>query len=415
MEKMLRKYAELIVNTGIDVKEGDTLILNTPVECVELARQVVECAYQKGASDVVVRWSDDFVQRCKYKYAPEEMLDIIPKWFVESSETYIEKGASVLAIIAPNPEAFADVDPARVARAVRAKIAATAKESQRLMGHKNPWCGFSAPTKAWAKKVYPELSEADAINELWEDIFKVMRLDQEDSIKAWKTHTDEMAVATEFLNSHKFKELRFENSLGTDLHVGLPEKHVWTNALVKNADGKSYIINMPSEEVLSSPEKTGVNGVVYSSMPLVYDGKIIDHFAMTFENGKVTDFSAEKGYDVLKSLLETDEGSSYLGEVALVSKDSPVAKTGALYYNTLYDENAACHLAVGRAYANNIKGGVEMSQEELTEAGANYSSIHVDFMIGTADMKVTGITREGDEVPVFIDGTWSFDLDVKSE
>jgi aminopeptidase len=276
------------------------------------------------------------------------------------------------------------------------------------MSNKNVWCVASIPTKPWAKKVFPDLSEEEAVEKLWENIFKTVRVDMEYPVAAWDEHKSNLKKSMEFLNNSKFKFLHYKNSLGTDLRIELPKDHIWLGGSDLTPEGVEFIANMPTEEVFTLPKKNGVNGVVWSSMPINRNGNIIDKFSLTFKEGRIVDFSAEEGYDVLKTLVETDEGSRYLGEVALVPYASPISKLGILFYNTLFDENASCHLAIGEAYPVCIKNGENMSKEELKKAEVNDSSVHVDFMIGTKDLEITGIAESGQEIPVFKDGNFAY-------
>lgn len=404
---LLKKYAELVVKVGVNVQKNQTLIVNSPIECVEFVREITETAYKCGARDVQVRWKDDKLTRIKYLSAPEEIFEEFPEWQKEFYLSYAREGAAFLSIAASDPEALKGVDPNRMVKSEKAADAAIKEYVDRMMNDKNPWCVVSMPTKKWAQKVFPNVSEEEAAEKLGEAIAKTIRLNEKDPVAAWMKHKDNMIKNAGFLNKHNFKYLKYKNSLGTDLKIELPEGHMWLAASSKTPEGIEFIPNMPTEEVFTLPKKTGVNGKVVSSKPLNYNGNLIENFSLTFKDGRVVDFTAEKGKEVLKSMIETDEGSHYLGEVALVPYDSPISNSNILFYNTLFDENASCHLAIGKAYPTCIKGGSDMSKEELEASGVNDSITHVDFMVGTSDLSIIGVTESGEEVTVFKDGNFA--------
>lgn len=406
--EMLKKYARLAVKTGVNVQKNQTLVIMSPIECADFTRMVSEIAYAEGAKDVVIHWNDELFTKIRFMKAPEEIFDEVPNWVVESYMYYAEQGACFLSISASDPELMKEVDPKRIGRAQKARQKALKEFNQRLMSNKNCWSIVSIPTNAWASKVFPEVSKNEAVEKLWDSIFRIVRVDKEDPVNAWDEHKKNLNKALKFLNDNKLKSLHYKNSKGTDLTIELPEKHLWVGGAEYSADGTEFIANMPTEEVFTMPKKTGVNGIVYSSKPLNYGGNLIDNFSITFKDGKVVDYTAEKGYDTLKNIVETDEGSHYLGEVALVPFDSPISNSGVVFYNTLYDENASCHLALGRAYSLCLEGGDNMNEEELEALGANNSLTHVDFMIGTEDLDIIGITHDNKEIPIFKNGNWGF-------
>lgn len=410
-EEQLQKYAALVVKTGVNIQKDQTLVIMSPIECADFTRLVSEAAYKEGAREVVIHWNDEKSTKVKYLYAQEEIFDEVPNWQVESMTSYSQKGACFLSISASDPDLMKEVDPKRIARTQKAKQIALKEHTERLMSNKNSWCVVSVPTKAWASKIFPSLKEEEAVEKLWDNIFKIVRVDQDDPVAAWKRHTDILAKSMKLLNQYNFKKLHFKNSLGTDLIIELPNNHLWLGGAEKTSEGIEFIANIPTEEVFSAPKRNGVNGIVYSTKPLNYGGNLVSNFSLTFEAGKVVDFSAEEGYDTLKGILETDEGSKYLGEVALVPYNSPISNSGIIFYNTLYDENASCHLALGRAYNACVANGDDMSQDELIEAGINTSLAHVDFMIGSEDMNITGISFNDEKIPVFINGNWAFNFE----
>ena len=390
------------------MQKNQTLVISSPIECAKFTRMLVEEAYIKGAKEVVVQWNDELTGKLKYKYSPMEVFETVPEWVKESRLSYAKEGACFLSISASDPELLKDVDPKKVATFRKASSIASREFSSRLMSNENAWSIVSIPTVGWAKKVFPNVSEDEAVEKLWDAIFKIVRVDSQDPVKAWEEHKNTLKKNMDFLNSKRFKSLHYTNSLGTDLIIQLPEKHLWAGGAEFTQDGTEFIANMPTEEIFSMPKKTGVNGKVVSSMPLNYGGNLINNFSLTFKDGKVVDFSAEEGYETLKNLLDTDEGAKYLGEVALVPYNSPISNSNIIFFNTLYDENASCHLAFGKAYSLCIKDGEKMSEEELLKEGANDSLTHVDFMIGTKDLQITGTTYDNEKFDIFVNGNWAF-------
>ena len=407
-ENLLKKYAKLAIYQGVNVQKNQTLVISSPIECAKFTRMLVEEAYIKGAKEVVVQWNDELTGKLKYKYSPIEVFETVPEWVKESRLSYAKEGACFLSISASDPELLKDVDPKKVATFRKASSIASREFSSRLMSNENAWSIVSIPTVGWAKKVFPNVSEDEAVEKLWDAIFKIVRIDSQDPVKAWEEHKNTLKKNMDFLNSKRFKSLHYTNSLGTDLIIQLPEKHLWAGGAEFTQDGTEFIANMPTEEIFSMPKKTGVNGKVVSSMPLNYGGNLINNFSLTFKDGKVVDFSAEEGYETLKNLLDTDEGAKYLGEVALVPYNSPISNSNIIFFNTLYDENASCHLAFGKAYSLCIKDGEKMSEEELLKEGANDSLTHVDFMIGTKDLQITGTTYDNEKFDIFVNGNWAF-------
>lgn len=404
---MLEKYAELLVRTGINIQKEQLLVVNTPIECAEFARMIAKVAYKAGAKDVIMNWRDEQFTKIRFMDAPEEVFEEFPEWQRELYLNTVRKGAAYLSISASDPELMKEVNNERMAKANKVSGNAIKEYRERLMSNKNVWCVASIPTKAWARKVFPELTEDAAVEKLWEKIFETVRVDTEDPVKAWEIHKNNLKKRMAFLNTNKFKFLRYKNSLGTDLEIELPENHIWLGGSDLTPEGVEFIANMPTEEVFTLPKKTGVNGKVVSSKPLNYNGNLIEKFCLTFKDGKIVDYKAEKGNDVLKTMIETDEGSCYLGEVALVPHDSPISNSNILFYNTLFDENASCHLAIGAAYPVCIKDGENLSQEELEKLGVNDSLVHEDFMVGTKDLEIIGITDSGKEIPVFLNGNFT--------
>lgn len=409
MELRLKKYARLLVEVGVNLQKGQRLVINCPVECADFARLCISAAYDAGCSEVVMNWSDDFAAREKYLRADSSVFETYPVWQREFLNGYAREGAGFLKIYASDPENLKGVDPARIASAQR--VAGEAVEEYRRLQMVNgfPWCIASIPIDSWAKRVFADTDAEDAKLKLWDAIFKAVRIDEKgDPVELWRAHLDVLEERKKWLNSHRFKLLKYSNSLGTDLCVELPEGHLWEAGNERTLEGRPFVANMPTEEVFTAPKRDGVNGVVYASLPLVQDGNIIEDIKFVLKDGKIVEAYASKGEEVLRAAISVDEGASFLGEVALVPYDSPISNMGLLFYNTLFDENASCHLAFGEAYPNCIKGGSEMTKEELSSAGLNDSIAHEDFMIGTSDLSVTGVTCDGTEVPVMRDGNFVF-------
>ncbi|QGU94558.1 aminopeptidase [Clostridium bovifaecis] len=404
----LEKYAKLIVKSGINIQKNQILVISSPIECAFFTRKIAEIAYKEGAKDVVLNWVDELSSKIKFLNAPEEVFEEFPDWQKEFYLSYANQGAAFLSISASDPELLKDVNPERILKSTRTRSTALEEYRERLMNNKNVWSVVSVPTKAWAKKVFPNLSEENAIDKLWGYIFKAVRADKEDPVLAWDEHKNNLKKRLSYLNDNQFKCLKYKNSLGTDLEIELPENHIWLGGSDYTPDGLEFIANMPTEEVFTLPKKNGINGIVVSSMPLNENGNLIENFSLTFKEGRIIDFKAEKGYDTLKNIIETDEGSHYIGEVALVPYDSPISNLKTIFFNTLFDENASCHLAIGDAYPVCIKNGEAMSKEELANKGVNTSLTHVDFMVGTEDLQIIGVTSNGKEIEVFKNGNFAF-------
>ncbi|MFZ2670282.1 MAG: aminopeptidase [Enterococcus aquimarinus] len=402
----LEKYAELIVAIGVNVQKSHTVILQIDVQQIELARFITKKAYELGAAEVIVKWNDSFIQKEFLLHAEQERLENIPQYRIDESDDWIEKGASRISVVSSDPGALAGVDSTRIAAYQKAAGKALANLRKATQANKVSWTVVAAAGQEWANKVFPDLAPEAALDALWEQIFKTTRIYTEDPVAAWKEHTDTLQGKAEELNKEQFVALHY-TAPGTDLMVGLPKNHVWEGVGSLNARGEKFNANMPTEEVFSAPDANRVDGYVSSTKPLSYAGSIISGMKFTFKDGKVVDFSAEEGQEVLATLLDTDEGARRLGEVALVPDPSPISQSGITFFNTLFDENASNHLAFGSAYAFNLQGGTEMTEEELVAAGLNRSHTHVDFMIGSAEMDIDGIRADGTKVPVFRNGDWA--------
>jgi aminopeptidase len=407
-EQNLEKYAALAVQVGVNIQKGQTLFVNAPLVAAPLVRKIAKKAYEVGAKHVYVEWNDEDLTYIKFKYAPDEAFLEYPMWRAKGMEQLAEEGAAFLSIYSPNPDLLKDIDPKRIATANKTASQALRNYRSALMADKNCWSLISVPTPAWAKKIFPDLSKEEAIDKLWEAIFRITRVDQDDPIQAWQQHNDRLAKIVDYLNNKQYKQLIYE-APGTNLTIELVENHVWHGGAAVSEKGVRFNPNIPTEEVYTMPHKDGVNGIVRNTKPLNYNGNLIDGFTLTFKDGKVVDFTAEKGYEILKHLLDTDEGARRLGEVALVPHQSPISTSNLIFYNTLFDENAACHLALGKAYPTNIQNGTAMSKEELDKYGVNDSLIHEDFMIGSAELNIDGVTKDGKREPIFRNGNWAFE------
>ena len=405
-KELLRKYAKLSVATGVNIQKDQTLVVRSPIECAEFTRLIVEEAYNLGAREVVVHWSDEQCTKLKYLNSPIEVMETYPDWLRDSMLYYAKKGASFLSISASNPELLKDVDSKKISTAQKSSGLATREFNERVMSNKNAWSIIALPTADWAKKVFPNLTEDEAVQKLWEEILKIVRVDKADPVKAWDDHKANLTNKMNLLNKNNFKAVHFRNKKGTDLTVGLVNNHLWVGGAEHTPEGIEFIANMPTEEIFSMPDRNNVNGKVYSTKPLNLSGNLINDFSLTFKDGKVVDFEAKEGYDSLKELLNTDEGATHLGEVALVPFDSPISNSNIIFYNTLYDENASCHLALGKAYDLCLKGVENLSKEEKLECGVNDSLIHVDFMIGSSDLEIDGINFDDTIKPIFRNGNW---------
>ncbi|WP_019638697.1 aminopeptidase [Paenibacillus fonticola] len=405
-EYKLQKYAELAVKIGVQIQKGQNLIINAALDSAELVRLIVKEAYNEGARFVKVNWSDDTVTRLRYDMAADESFLDDPKWYAGEMLEYIENGAAVLHVISADPDLLNGVSPERLTNHQKTYSKAMTKYREYQMANYFTWSIVAAPSPAWAAKVFPHLPADQQVDALWEAIFRTVRIDQPDPIAAWRQHIDQLSQKADYLNSKKFSKLHYV-APGTNLTIELPEGHLWVAAESENGKGVPFLANLPTEEVFTVPKKTGVNGTVTSTKPLSYNGNIINDFSLTFENGKIIGYKAEVGEATLQRLVEMDDGAKYLGEVALVPHDSPISQSGLLFYNTLFDENASNHLAIGAGYAFTIEGGAGMSKEQMEAAGINQSTIHVDFMIGSAEMDIYGVSADGQQVQIFNKGSWA--------
>jgi aminopeptidase len=405
-EAKLEAYANLIVKRGVALEPGQTVMLTAPVEAYDFARRVQRVCYEHGARDILLRWVDHGGSILRLKHVTMETLTDIPQWFADSYNDYAREDVVFIALDTEFPPEKG-VDEDKVSQSAIARMKATEPFKESRMKAVVRWNISSVATKEWASMVYPDLDADEAVERLWHDVLSCTRCLTDDPIVAWDEHVARNDAYRDKLNNAQFTSLHFTSGLGTDLVVGLPKGYRFCATQETGSDGTLFIANMPSEEIFGPPDRLRVDGTVVASMPLLYNNKKVEGLRFEFKDGKAVSFHADQGADAIEKLLATDEGSSYLGEVALVPHDSTVSNTGKLFYTTLYDENASCHLALGEAYPDTIAGGLEMTREERIAAGLNYSLEHVDFMFGTADMSIVGTTEDGEQIAVFTDGNWA--------
>lgn len=408
-KNLLKNYAEMAVKAGVNIQPGQTLIINAPIEAAELVRYCATAAYDAGAAEVVVKYSDEKMSRIKMDRTSLEVLCDVKPWLQDSYLQYIESpgSAAILSIIGSDPKIYEGLDMDKINKADAARMKATAKYREYTMASRIQWCIIAYPSAGWAKQMFPDMDEDKAVELLADKIFKVSRVEG-DRVKNWRDYSNRRMVRRDKINDMHLVQLHFESSNGTDLYIDLADDCLWGGVSELNEKGVEFIPNMPTEELFTAPHKDRVNGVVYGTKPYVYNGSLIEGFKLVFKDGKVVDFDAKKGKDLLEKLLDTDEGARHIGEVALVPASSPINKENILFYNTLFDENAACHIALGRGYPGTVQGGEKMSKDELAAKGVNDSLLHEDVMIGTADLKVTGTLPDGTRVRIFENGEWVF-------
>ncbi|WP_418128816.1 aminopeptidase [Staphylococcus sp. HKU1] len=408
LQDKLQQYAQLLVNVGMNVQKDQPVFIRSTVDAVELTHYIVEAAYERGASDVKVEYSDDRLARLKFENEPLSHFENneVKSYEVEKRMDYVKRGAANLAIITQDPDLLSGIDADKLATFQREYSLAYKDYMEASQKNQFPWCVAAFPSKAWAARVYPDLPEDEAYSQFIEEVLDIVRVDGNDPTENWKKHVDNLSQHAQKLQQKNYKSLEYISE-GTHLEIGLPEGHIWEDATSYTSEGQVFVANIPTEEVFTAPHRLQVNGYVTNKLPLSHNGTIIDGFTLTFEEGKVVDFKADKGENVLRDLLNTDEGAKHLGEVALVPDDSPISNRNTIFYNTLFDENAACHIALGSAYGFNIEGGTEMTTEQKVEHGLNDSLVHVDFMIGSSDLTIYGITQDGNKELVFENGNWA--------
>lgn len=407
-DQLLQKYAKLLVSKGINVQPGDWVKVTIAVDQAPLARLIAKEAYALGAEKVIIKWSDDEITRLDYVHQPTEVKAHIPQYEIDESEDHIlNHKVSRLSIVSSDPDLLNGIDPDKISAYRKAASQAFHVQRKATQNDDIKWTVAAAAGAGWAAKVFPDLaSPEEQVDALWDQIFKACRVYEDDPVAAWDQHKKTLNEKAAILNAMQFDALHFR-APGTDLKLGLPKNHIWACAESRNPKGEEFIANMPTEEVFTAPDTRRMEGVVRSTKPLSYAGTLIEGIVVHFKDGKIVDITAEKGNELIRKLVFDNEGATGLGEVALVPDPSPISQSGITFYETLFDENASNHLAIGSAYPTTIQGGTKMSEEELRQHGMNTSTVHVDFMIGSSEMDIDGIKEDGTVVPIFRNGDWA--------
>ncbi|MCJ7717520.1 MAG: aminopeptidase [Anaerolineales bacterium] len=412
-QENLKKYAELTVKVGLNLQPGQKLIMHhlrnggVPIQTAPLIRELAVQAYKSGSPLVDVQWRDDELTFARIDNAPKDSFEEFPTWRSQGILDVINDGGAILTISAFDPDLMAGRDPEVLDQMQRAFLDNWKPVSAHIGKNTMNWSLISIPVEGWARKVFPDLPADEQMPALWDAIFKLCRVYEVDPIAVWESHLAELKVHGDYLNKKAYQKLHY-TAPGTDLWITLPKDHVWRSAGFKAQSGINFTANIPTEEVFTLPDRRFTEGTVRSARPLVYAGNVIDNFNLTFKEGKVVEFRAEQGENILEKLQRTDDGASMLGEVALVPNSSPISQSGLLFYNTLLDENASCHLALGSAYRFSLDGGEKLSVEDFGVRGGNTSLVHSDFMIGSGEMDIDGILENGELEPVFRAGEWAF-------
>ncbi len=404
---ILRDYAKLLARKGVNVQKGQEVIIVAELDQPDFVRILAEECYRAGAGKVTVEWSYQPLRKLDVRYQKEKTLSKVENWEIEKIKHRVETLPAMLYLESEDPDGLSGINQKKMAKCLGIRRGVF-KPYRDAMDNKYQWCIAAVAGKAWAKKVFPTERSSVAVEKLWEAILYTARA-QGDAIKNWEEHNADLKSRYEYLNSLGISELHYKSANGTDLRVGLlPQSRFMGGSDLLLGSDVEYNANIPSEEVFASPDRNRAEGIVYASMPLSYQGALIENFYFVFKEGKIVEAHAEKGEELLNSILDTDEGARYLGECALVPYDSPIRNSGILFYNTLFDENAACHLAFGEGFSSCVKDYEKYTLEEIREMGINNSIVHVDFMIGTADLSITATTFDGKEIPIFKDGNWAF-------
>jgi aminopeptidase len=417
LKQNLEKYAEVIVKVGLNLHAGQRLMIGAPffgvdgtlLEIHPLVREIAKVAYQAGAKYVAVNWDDEELQRIRVQNAALDTMDEFATWKNEIAIEYIESGDAMMGFINNDPDLMNGLDAAKVQAKQRAEAPHFHRLFSKMATGTTNWLAVTAATANWARKIFPDLSPDEAVTRLWETIFKACRVDVDDPIAAWEAHLADLDKRSAYLNDKQYKALKY-TAPGTDLTVGLPQGHNWHSGRLQAQNGIQFVANIPTDEVFTLAHKDEIDGVVSSTKPLAYASSVIDKFTLEFSEGRVVNAKAEVGQDALDNLLSTDEASRSLGEVALVPHSSPISQSGLLFYNILYDENASCHLALGNAYRFSLEGGEGMTAEEFAAAGGNESMTHADFMIGSGELDIDGVTNDGQSEPLMRTGEWAFEV-----
>ena len=406
-KSQLQKYAKLIAKTGLNVKKGQTVFIAAGLDQPAFVAMVVEECYKAGASEVYVEWSYQPVEKLSSQYRSLESLSNLKPWVKAKWEFKAANYSCRLFIESEDPDGMNGVDQEKMSAARRA-LFPQIKPFRLAMENRHQWCIAAVPGVAWSKKVFPQLSEKKAVEAMWQAILQASRADGKNPVQAWKEHNQDLSNRCAYLNGLGLQYLEYKSANGTNLLVQLNEDGLFAGGQEKTLKGRIFNPNIPTEEVFTSPKAGAAEGIVYSTKPLSYMGELIENFSMRFENGRAVEVHAEKGEELLKKMISMDEGAARLGECALIPFNSPISQSGILFYNTLFDENASCHLAVGHGFNECLKGYENYTDEKCKKRGINDSMIHVDFMIGAADMSVVGITKTGERVQIFQNGNWAF-------
>ncbi len=402
----LDRLAEVAVRIGVNLKPGQNLVITAPMAALDLVRRITVHAYKAGAGIVTPFFADDEITLARYQHAADESFDRAPNWLYEGMAAAYKSGAARMAITGDDPMLLAEQDPAKVARLSKATSIAAKPAMNPIVGFEVNWNIVAYPGAAWASRVFPDLPVEEAQGKLMDAIYEASRLSGDDPVANWEAHSKTLQQRVDWLNAQNFDALHYTGP-GTDLHLGLAEGHIWKGGASPALNGIVCQPNIPTEEVFTCPHAYKVEGTVSATKPLAHQGNVIENIKVRFEAGKIVEATATKGEDILRQLLNTDDGASRIGEVALVPHSSPISQSGVLFYNTLFDENASCHIALGQCYADTIEGGSELSPEELQQKGGNQSLIHVDWMLGSDAVDIDGITKTGERVPVMRGGEWA--------
>ena len=406
-QEMLQKYADVLVKVGINVKEGDLIQLNGDTESLPLIREIVRSCWKAGARDVITELTDDGIRLSKYEEARDAYLDYFPAFRADYQEEMLKARYHRIHVFAPALDLFAHISQQKIQTVQKASLSATEHLEKYMHPGDIKWTVGACPSIRWARELFPDLEDQAALARLWEAVFEICRIDQEDPVAAWKEHDQALKAREKWLDSQDFISLHYQGP-GTDLVCELVEGHKWIGGSSTTPDGVDYMANIPTEELFTTPHLARVDGIVRSTKPLLVMGKRVDDFGFTFKEGRVTDYYAGQNAEVLESLLDMDEGARRLGEAAIVPDSSPVSRSGLLFKTTLFDENASCHFALGQSYAEAVRGGPRMTDEEREALGSNKSMIHIDFMVGGPELDIIGYKKDGSSLPVLRGGEWAF-------
>ncbi|MFX0003775.1 MAG: aminopeptidase [Candidatus Hodarchaeota archaeon] len=414
-EKNLEKYAEVLVKVALNLQPGQKLFvygpftIGVPLELAPLVRLVAEKAYKCGATHVEVKWYDENLRLTRFQHAPLDSFTEFPIWIYDYIQQFIKEGNALLSFIAWNPDLLSEQDPEKIKLFQQTYFKGIEQVSKLMQSYPTNLSYVAGPVEGWAKKVFPNLPQESRINKLWDMIFEMCRVKEKDPISAWREHINQLKKRQDYLNKKKYQTLQF-NAPGTNLTIGLPKDHRWVSGNITTKSGIEHAVNVPTEEIFTTPHKNKTEGFVKATKPLYFAEGLMEDFKLTFSEGKIIEATARKGEEFLQNLINMDEGAHRLGEVALVPQSSPISKMDMLFYNGLIDENASSHIAFGKGLRLGLKDGVKMSDEEFAEAGGNYSKVHVDFMIGSEKMDVDGIMEDGTVEPIMRNGEWAFEV-----